>query len=106
MTATAVDQQQTNRAATWCAVAVSADPLTTVVGIAAGAVEGHPLWAALIDHAGIAGFLTVRLLAGLLAVGLVTVAVQAGRLSVRVLHVLTVAFFVIAVWNLAVALIA
>jgi hypothetical protein len=87
-------------------LAVSADPVTTYLAVRGGAAEGHPLWAAAIGHLGAGPAMMIRLLVGLILVGLVMLVIQHDGAPVTrwCLRALTGVFAAVAAWNLGVLL--
>lgn len=86
------------------AIAVTLDPVTTVLAVRGGAGEAHPLWGWLIAVAGLAPAMVVRGLAGLVLVGALAVAVRSELtpLTAWTLRAVAGVFAGIVAWNVIV----
>jgi len=85
-----------------CLAAVTADPITTYLAVASGAVEVHPLWHAAIASVGAGPAMLLRLALGWVLVLGVAHAVDRPDVPVGpwTLDALTWTFAAVAAWNL------
>lgn len=78
MTPVEVDTARPPATVPLLAVLITLDPLLTWFALQAGAIEGHPLWRAATNGIGTTGGLLVRAGAGLGAVMILMLMVEAG----------------------------
>lgn len=86
-----------------CILASTLDPITTYFAIGAGAVEGHPMWRALIVEMGLVPAMLLRTLVGIALIVAVAPVVASPRapIGARTFDMLSAAFMAISAWNIA-----
>lgn len=83
-------------------VAVACDPLFTYLAVNSGAIEIHPLWAALIESQGLVAAMTIRLLSGIMLIAALSILIyyDVRGITRTTLKVLTAVFLCITAINI------